>query len=54
MQFVDKRNATQPYLIPPACPYQNLSGLCHVNLIRKEQSSFGWDWGPAFAPMGVW
>ncbi|KAK5260131.1 hypothetical protein LTR40_004702 [Exophiala xenobiotica] len=23
-------------------------------LIRKEQSDFGWDWGPAFAPAGVW
>lgn len=22
--------------------------------IRKEQSDFGWDWGPAFAPMGIW
>ncbi|KAF2813578.1 putative beta-mannosidase [Mytilinidion resinicola] len=22
--------------------------------IRKEQSDFGWDWGPAFAPVGPW
>ncbi|KAG6100455.1 hypothetical protein E4U30_004614 [Claviceps sp. LM220 group G6] len=22
--------------------------------IRKEQSDFGWDWGPAFAPSGIW
>lgn len=22
--------------------------------IRKEQSDFGWDWGPAFAPAGIW
>jgi len=22
--------------------------------IRKEQSDFGWDWGPAFAPTGIW
>ena len=22
--------------------------------IRKEQSDFGWDWGPAYAPAGVW
>lgn len=22
--------------------------------VRKEQSSFGWDWGPAFAPAGPW
>ncbi|KAI1773308.1 glycoside hydrolase family 2 protein [Hypoxylon cercidicola] len=22
--------------------------------MRKEQSDFGWDWGPAFAPAGIW
>ncbi|KAK4995050.1 hypothetical protein LTR66_005059 [Elasticomyces elasticus] len=22
--------------------------------VRKEQSDFGWDWGPAFAPAGPW
>ncbi|KAF4634563.1 hypothetical protein G7Y89_g3535 [Cudoniella acicularis] len=22
--------------------------------VRKEQSDFGWDWGPAFVPAGVW
>ena len=22
--------------------------------IRKEQSDFGWDWGPAYAPAGIW
>ncbi|PNP42354.1 hypothetical protein TGAMA5MH_06036 [Trichoderma gamsii] len=22
--------------------------------IRKEQSDFGWDWGPAFSPAGIW
>lgn len=22
--------------------------------IRKEQNDFGWDWGPAFAPAGIW
>jgi beta-mannosidase len=22
--------------------------------VRKEGSDFGWDWGPAFAPAGVW
>lgn len=25
-----------------------------MNFIRKEQSDFGWDWGPAFAPAGPW
>ena len=22
--------------------------------MRKQQSDFGWDWGPAFAPAGPW
>ncbi|KAJ5618756.1 glycoside hydrolase family 2 protein [Penicillium lagena] len=22
--------------------------------VRKEQSDFGWDWGPAFMPAGIW
>lgn len=26
----------------------------HRPFIRKEQSDFGWDWGPAFAPSGIW
>ncbi|KUI63531.1 Beta-mannosidase A [Cytospora mali] len=26
----------------------------HRPFARKEQSDFGWDWGPAFAPSGVW
>ena len=26
----------------------------HRQFIRKEQSDFGWDWGPAFAPAGIW
>ena len=24
------------------------------NFVRKAQSDFGWDWGPAFAPVGLW
>ncbi|KAJ4390105.1 hypothetical protein N0V93_007578 [Gnomoniopsis smithogilvyi] len=26
----------------------------HRPFLRKEQSDFGWDWGPAFAPPGIW
>ena len=24
------------------------------NFVRKAQSDFGWDWGPAFVPVGLW
>nr|CAB3263609.1 beta-mannosidase [Phallusia mammillata] len=46
--------AKQPYSIPPNCPPDVQHGICHVNLIRKEQCSFSWDWGPAFATQGIW
>lgn len=26
----------------------------HRQFVRKEQNDFGWDWGPAFVPAGVW
>jgi beta-mannosidase len=26
----------------------------HRQFVRKEQSDFGWDWGPAFVPAGIW
>jgi len=42
------------YDIPPDSPPKVQHGFSHVNLIRKEQSSFSWDWGPAFATQGIW
>lgn len=38
-----------PFPVDP--PY--LEDLPARNFVRTEQSSFGWDWGPAFAPVGV-
>ncbi len=32
---------------------QYINGLTGRQFVRKAQSDFGWDWGPAFAPMGV-
>ncbi|KAF9088765.1 hypothetical protein BGX29_000111 [Mortierella sp. GBA35] len=29
-------------------------GFPNRNFVRKEQCSFSWDWGPAFAPCGIW
>ncbi|KAI2463727.1 glycoside hydrolase family 2 protein [Annulohypoxylon bovei var. microspora] len=33
---------------------EGLFEFTHRQFIRKEQSDFGWDWGPAFAPAGIW
>ena len=39
---------TWPYLVEIVYEFPNRQ------FIRKEQSDFGWDWGPAFAPAGIW
>ncbi|KAL4795082.1 glycoside hydrolase superfamily [Aspergillus venezuelensis] len=38
----------------PKWPTQLINQLPNRWFIRKEQSDFGWDWGPAFAPAGPW
>lgn len=30
------------------------NGECHMNLLRKMQASFAWDWGLAAPSMGIW
>ncbi|CAH1406818.1 unnamed protein product [Nezara viridula] len=42
------------YKIPQTCPPSVFNGECHVNMLRKMQASFAWDWGPAFPSMGLW
>ncbi len=42
-----------PYYLPVECPVDVQNGECHVNMLRKQQCSFSWDWGPAFAPIGI-
>lgn len=39
---------------PPACTPFVYNGECHMNLLRKMQASFGWDWGLAAPSMGIW
>ncbi|XP_037551218.1 beta-mannosidase [Nematolebias whitei] len=51
---LERRNAHSSYRVPPECPPDVQKGECHVNFIRKEQSSFSWDWGPSFPTVGLW
>ncbi|KAL1461109.1 hypothetical protein WDU94_013040 [Cyamophila willieti] len=43
-----------PHNVPPLCNPDAYHGECHINVLRKMQASFAWDWGPAFPSMGVW
>ncbi|XP_030369680.1 beta-mannosidase [Scaptodrosophila lebanonensis] len=40
--------------VPPACPVSRYHGECHMNMLRKMQASFSWDWGLAAPSMGLW
>ncbi|CAG9764678.1 unnamed protein product [Ceutorhynchus assimilis] len=42
------------YRIPWECPPDAYQGECHINMLRKMQASFSWDWGPSFPSMGLW
>ncbi|XP_025729304.1 beta-mannosidase isoform X2 [Callorhinus ursinus] len=52
--YAAQRSKAHSYSVPPDCPPPVQKGQCHVNFIRKEQSSFGWDWGPSFPTQGIW
>lgn len=47
-------NAKMDKTIPPDCPPEMYHGECHMNLLRKMQASFAWDWGLAAPSMGIW
>ncbi|XP_067630235.1 beta-mannosidase isoform X2 [Eurosta solidaginis] len=46
--------ATRNITVPPACPPIIYRGECHMNMLRKMQASFAWDWGLAAPSMGIW
>ncbi|XP_021536047.1 beta-mannosidase [Neomonachus schauinslandi] len=52
--YAAQRSKAHGYSVPPDCPPLVQKGQCHVNFIRKEQSSFSWDWGPSFPTQGIW
>ncbi|XP_070547224.1 beta-mannosidase-like [Ptychodera flava] len=54
LRYVNDTAQKYPYVVPPTSypPDEHREDM--VNLIRKEQASFGWDFAPAFAPQGIW
>ncbi|KUI54617.1 Beta-mannosidase A [Cytospora mali] len=46
--------ASQPGAETWPWPVEGRFEFLHRPFARKEQSDFGWDWGPAFAPSGIW
>jgi beta-mannosidase len=51
VQEAAARQAAQPFPVPyhaGNCPIPN------GNMLRKVQCDFGWDWGPALAPFGLY
>ncbi|XP_037954159.1 beta-mannosidase-like [Teleopsis dalmanni] len=51
-----KANALKDHniTVPPECPNQRYHGECNMNMLRKMQASFAWDWGLAAPSMGIW
>lgn len=52
LQAKEAANA-YPYRMPPECPPEVQKGECHVNMLRKKQCSFSWDWGPTYPNIGL-
>ncbi|KAH6929629.1 hypothetical protein HPB50_003770 [Hyalomma asiaticum] len=42
------------YPVYPLCPPSHQKGYCHGNHIRRVQSGFGSEMGPAFPSQGIW
>jgi len=54
VKLASQKFKQHPYVIPPISNVPIEHGFSHPMFIRKEQSSFGWDWGPAAASMGIY
>jgi beta-mannosidase len=51
LKYSEQMKGAYPYDVPAPGTY--IAGGAR-NFIRKAQSDFGWDWGPAFVPAGIW
>ena len=49
-----ERAKQYPYTVPATRFYNVWSEPTHRSFVRKAGSDFGWDWGPAFVPIGIY
>ncbi|XP_065912906.1 beta-mannosidase-like [Dysidea avara] len=49
--YSERKSEEYPYKVGGGGSYFPIG---NKNFIRKAQSDFGWDWGPAFLPVGIW
>ena len=49
-----ERAKQYPYAVPATRFYNVWSEPTHRSFVRKPGSDFGWDWGPAFVPIGIY
>lgn len=54
VQVAAERQHQYPYIVPPATRAPAEQGYNLVQFVRTEQCSSGWDWGVAFADVGIW
>ncbi|PRP79964.1 mannosidase, beta A, lysosomal [Planoprotostelium fungivorum] len=53
--YAEQKKNEYPYAVPSYDgPLSVTHGVDNRNFIRKESSSFSWDWGPAFIPQGIY
>ncbi|KAI5728246.1 hypothetical protein M8J77_013520 [Diaphorina citri] len=50
----DRISKSLEHPVPPDCTPGSYNGECHINMLRKMQASFAWDWGPAMPSVGIW
>ena len=53
VHYAETQANRSAYIVPPI-DRSGENGEKYRNFIRKMQSSFAWDWGPAFPTMGIW
>lgn len=46
-----RRGAVEPFVVPW---HRGNCRIAHINMLRKPQCDFGWDWNPALAPFGLY